>query len=101
MAFERKRAMAVLLGKTVVHKVAVNERGGVGLTACGVAFSLSDERYDPNGKFGDEGYLDWLFESRPDLRCRSFCTHCPNRCPAWTRNYKRREALRLSEERSA
>jgi len=40
--------MAVLIGATVVHSVRVNERLGVGLTACGIAFGMADPGYDPN-----------------------------------------------------
>jgi hypothetical protein len=86
--------MAVLLGATVVHDVRVNERRGVGLTACGIAFTLDDMGYDPNGRFESE-YLDWLGEN-PNLEfpsITSLCSHCPNRQPAWEKKHKRNQAI--------
>ena len=85
--------MAVFLGSTVIHRVAVNERRGIGETCCGIAFSLGDTRYDPNGVWQDDRYLDWLNEHRGlDL---AFCSHCPNREPPWqSRGRMRRKAVR-------
>lgn len=79
--------MPAYIGPTVVHRIVVNQRRGVGETYCGIRFSLSDAGYDAEGVH-DTGYLDWLSEHRGLLRC--FCSHCANREPAW----KRRQRLR-------
>jgi hypothetical protein len=91
--------MAAYVGATVVHRVRVNERKGVGLTACGIRFSLADRGYDPNGAH-TEAYVDWLNNRLPVgrlgyvagrfLKCR--CSHCDQREPAWDR--LRRERAR-------
>lgn len=84
--------MAAYVGATVIHRVRVSERRGLGLTACGQRFSLADKRYDPNGSY-TEDYADWLDDHRPGQRgpyC--LCSHCRDREPAWQR--LRRERLR-------
>lgn len=82
--------MAVYIGRTVVHIAKASERGGVGETACGIRFSLSDPGYDPNGAWSDDGYLEWIERELGLQRC--FCSHCPNREPPWKR--RKRQAVR-------
>lgn len=92
--------MAVFVGTTVIHRVAVNERRGVGITACGQRFALGDPGYDPNGAFTD-GYVDWWNDRNAKgargryvcakLKCR--CSHCGDREPVWKRLRRLRRKL--------
>ena len=45
------RGDGVLLGTTVMHKVVTSPQLFVGMTLCGEAFSLDDERYHEHGEF--------------------------------------------------
>jgi hypothetical protein len=85
--------MSVFIGLTVVHRVAVNHVRGVGLTACGIRFSLADANYIevvPGGmRYDDERLLAWVDESYG--RFVAACSHCRDREPAWERRRRKRE----------
>jgi hypothetical protein len=80
--------MAVLLGRTTIHRAAVNWRGGYGLTACGIGFEVSDPEFLDMGRYDDDDFVVWVRETYGRLLCP--CSHCSNRLPAWKKRYKRR-----------
>jgi hypothetical protein len=96
--------MAVFVGATVIHRCRVNERRGIGITACGLRFTLGQLGYDPNGRYTDD-YVDWLNDRieagetvpckvGPGYRDRGLCFHCNDREPAWKRLKRERERRR-------
>lgn len=64
-----------------VHRSRHNLRLAIGVTACGIRFTLDDGRYDERGEFNEE-YCTWRSKragNKPFKRCR----YCQELKPLW------------------